>query len=260
MTKKLKNNIRKGLTLFLLLGILFYSCKKEETVNVLKTYFPKDKQIVFSEYIIKNGDTIMDGKYTVCKYNGKKIKSGRYKNGKSIGPLIFYYDNGKIESIDNRYNNKFREVIFNYRNGEVERYELYDDYGNLNFIINFNEQGNVENYKGYPVMEIYQYKIANKEQFKTNINQYLKVGDILKYQYLVANIPNAKRNFNIELVGSDNATIKRTITKKPPVRIDAEEILTKKGINKIKAVVEYKFNDNKKTVIKDSIFFEVKVN
>ena len=42
--------------------------------------------------------------------------------------------------------------------------------------------------------------------------------------------------------------------------IDVEQILTEKGKNIIKAVMEYKFNDNKKTIIKDSVFFEVAVN
>lgn len=257
----LKTNTCKYIVLFFLLGIVFYSCKKEdEKRGVLKTYFPKDKEILISGFIIKNRDTILDGKYIVCKYNGAKIKSGTYKNGKSAGPIIFYFDNGNIESIDNRNNNKFIDALFNYRTGKIERYILYDDFGRSSFIVFFDEQSNVKSYEGFPLLEIYQYKISHKEEFKIKINQYLHVGDTLKYQYIIANIPTAKRNFKIENLSVENTKVKRTFRKTSQVGIHVQEILTKKGINKIRAVVNYEFNDKEKTVINDTISFVVKVN
>ena len=261
MIKTEKKDITKLFILFVLFVFLLYSCKKEnEKRGVLKTYFPKDKEIVFSEYLIKNEDTLLDGKYIVRKYNGEKIKSGAYKNGKSIGPIIFYFDNGNIESIDKRNNNKSIETIFNYRNGKIERYTSYDDFGKSAFIVRFDEQSNVKSYEGYPLMETYQYKIAHKERFKIKINQVLKVGDTLRHNYLVANIPNAKRSLKIENLDIDNAKIKRIITEIPPTAIDVKEVLTKKGINNIRAIVKYKFNDKEKTVINDTVSFEVNVN
>lgn len=127
-------------------------------------------------------------------------------------------------------------------------------------MISFDEYGNVKNYKGYPLMEIYQYKISNKEQFKTKTNQMLKIGDLLKYQYLIANIPTTKRIFKIENIGLDNTRVQRAIRQNPPIGIDVEEILTQKGINTIRAIVQYKFNDKKKTVINDTVSFEVEVH
>jgi len=256
-----KKNISKSFILFLLFGFMLYSCKKEnEKRGVLKTYFPKDRQIVFSGYTIKNGDTILNGKYIVCKYNGQKVKSGVYKNGRGIGPVTFYFDNGNIESVDNRNNDKSIETIFNYRNGKIERYVLYEDFGMSVFIIRFDEQSNVKSYEGLPLIEVYQYKIAHPEEFKINVNQYLKVGDTLKHNYLIANIPNAKRSFKIENLDVDNSKVKRIFTQIPPVGINVKEILTKKGNNRIRAIVKYEFNDKEKTVIKDTISFEVKVN
>jgi antitoxin component YwqK of YwqJK toxin-antitoxin module len=255
-------NIRKYPIIYLLFIILiFYSCKKENGQRgVLKTYFPKDNQIVLSEYIIKNDDTIINGKYTVYKYSGEKIKSGIYKNGKKTGPTTFYYDNGNIECISTSKDDKPIETIYNYRNGKIERYLFYDDFGKTAFIIYFDEFGNVDKYKGYPIIETYQYKIANEEQFKTNINQYLKVGDILKYQYLVANIPNAKRSFKVENISTKGTKSNKKITEKSLIESDIEEVLTTKGINKIKALVKYEFKNKQKTVISDTLSFQVEVH
>ncbi|MDW8849703.1 hypothetical protein SD960_06335 [Flavobacterium sp. MMLR14_040] len=261
MIKELKNKFYRYLIFIFFLGFVFSSCENEKKVNILKTYFPKDKQIVFSEYIIKNGDTILDGNYIVRKYDGIKIKSGVYKNGRAIGPLIFYFNNGNIESID--YKNEKRlsqETKYYYESGKIKKYALSDDLGNTAFIIKYDESGDINSYEGLVLMEVYQYKIAHQEGFKIKINQYLKVGDTLKYKYLLANIPNTKRSFKIENIDVDNSKVKRILRKIPPVESDVKEVLTKKGINTIRAIVKYEFNDKEKTVIKDTISFKVMVN
>jgi hypothetical protein len=152
------------------------------------------------------------------------------------------------------------ESIWNYPSGILERYVKYDEFTNPVFIIRYDEQGNVKSYEGMALIETYQFKLANKEKFKIKTNQVLKVGDVLKYQYLLADIPNAKRDFKIESVGIDNAKINRKIIKKPHQGLNVEEILTKKGINTIRATVRYKFDDKEKTIINDTISFDVEVH
>lgn len=261
MRKMLDKNI-KYLTLFLLLITVFYSCKKEEKVNLVKYDFPEDKQVGYYEYIVNEvKDTILEGNFTIYNYEGKKISSGTNKNGKIAGQSTFYYDNGNIESINNRDNNQLDiDIVYYYRNGKVKRYSMFDELGNLTFFIYFDKQGNPKNYKGNCVVERYQYKIKYAEEFKIKSNQYLIVGDTLKYKYIVANIPNSKRSFKIENLSVDTLKVKRIIKKRHPIYIDVQEVLTKKGINRIQATAQYEFNDSKETVIKYTTFFEVKVN
>lgn len=243
----------------LLLVVYFYL--KENKNNVLKRHDSKTNLDGVYEYKIHNKDTVFHGKFTQYNENGIKKAEGNFVNGHIFGKCIYYFDNANIESVHFRKNSQITiESIWNYPNGKIRKYLKYDDFGMSSFIIYFDEQGNIKDYKGYPIMEIYQYKIANKERFKVNINQYLKVGDILKHKYLIADIPNAKRVFKIENIGIDSTKIKRKFIKKPPVEIDIEEILIKKGVNKIRATVQYQFNDIKKTVINDTIRFEVNVN
>jgi len=249
-------------SIIILLGftVLFF-CNKKEKTFFLKSYNSDKKVTDISQYVIRNGDTILEGQFTQYNQKGNKIVEGNFLNGHINGKSIYYFDSGIIESVHYRKNSKItEESVFNYSNGEVRKYLMYDDFGILDFLIRFDELGNVKSYEGLPVIEIYQYKIANKEQFKTKINQYLKIGDTLKYQYLIANIPNAKRTFKIENLDVDNSKAKRILTQIPPVGIDVKEILTKKGINRIRAIVKYEFNDKEKTVIKDTISFEVNVN
>jgi hypothetical protein len=137
---------------------------------------------------------------------------------------------------------------------------MYDEFGNPVFIIRYDEQGNVKKYDGYALLEVYQYKFAHPEKFKIKTNQVLRVGDTLKHKYLSANIPKATRSLKIKLIDANLLGHRSKMTNNPPVEIDARNVLTTKGVNAIKGVVEYKFNDIKKTVIKDSIYFDVEVN
>jgi hypothetical protein len=77
---------------------------------------------------------------------------------------------------------------------------------------------------------------------------------------VLANIPSAKRSFKIENVGIDNSKIKRIMKQVPATEIDVEEVLTKKGINTIRAIVQYKFDDKVTPVLTDTISFDVNVN
>ncbi|KQB38374.1 toxin-antitoxin system YwqK family antitoxin [Flavobacterium aquidurense] len=260
MTKK--NKILTIIFFSILLGIVvLYFWSSTEKKYVLREYYPNRKQASEYEYVIKDVDTILHGKFIRYNKEGNKIAEGNFVNGEPTGKSIYYFDNGTIESIFYRKNSKIiQEITENYPSGKIMQYTLYDYLGLSAFIAGFDKQGNIDNYEGYPIMETYQYRIANKKRFKTKIEQYLKVGDTLKQQYLVANIPNTKRSLKIENLDIDNTKAKRTFKKTSQTGIEVKEILIKKGINKIRAVVKYEFNDKNKTVINDTISFKVKVN
>lgn len=248
------------LSVLIIALILVRLCTKNEEVKILKKYYPDTKVTDISEYIIKNGDTVLHGKFTQYNEQGIKIAEGNFLDNEPNGKSIYYFEKGNIKSVYYTRNSKIiEESTFYNHDGLIEKYVMYDDLGDSSFIISFDEKG-VRKYDGHPILEIYQYKIANKEQFKTKINQYLKTGDILKYQYLIANIPNTRRYFKIENVGVDNTKIKRTITKIRATTINVEEVLIKKGINRINAIVQYQFNDKVTPNLNDTIHFEINVN
>ena len=72
-------------------------------------------------------------------------------------------------------------------------------------------------------------------------------------------IPNTKRPFKIENLSIDDAKVKRTIIKKEPTSIIVKEVLTKKGLNRIRAVTRYTFNDKVTPVKNDTVYFDVNV-
>ncbi|OXG09578.1 hypothetical protein BC749_1011064 [Flavobacterium araucananum] len=157
-------------------------------------------------------------------------------------------------------NEGIEEKIENFPSGKIMRYTSYDDLGIQAFTVLFDEKGNVENFKGYPLIETYQNQISRKRRLKQDVKQYLKVGDTLKYHYLIANVPNAKRNFKIENTDVDDTKVKRIVKKTSKIGIDVKEVLTKKGINTIEAVLNYEFNDKEKTSITYTEIFEVEVH
>ena len=240
-------------------GIYFY--KSSNYSGVLKEYNSKGVLVGSNEYVIKNGDTILHGQFISYNTHGIKISEGNYVNGYIKGKCIYYYDNGKIETIQYRKKNKIKEETTEYYpNGKVKKYIMSDPFGLEAFIARYDEQGIIKSYEGYPLMEIYQYPIAHKERFKVKINQYLKVGDILKYRYLIANIPDVKRSFKIENISIGNSKVKRTLKYIIPTQINVEEVLIKKGKNVIRAVVKYAFDDKIIQPLNDTISFDVYVN
>lgn len=245
---------KKYIIVFLVLlgltALFFYF--KDEKIHIYKEYSPSGKLIGTNEYVIRNGNPIQHGKFVNYNEKGIKIAEGNFVNNEPYGICSYYYDNGKIESIQYKKTSKItEESTFYNSNGFIRKYIFYNDIGEPYFIINFDQKG-VREYQGPTIKEIYQYNIKN--------DQHLKVGDILKYSYVVANIPNAKRNFRIENVSVNDSKTKRTIKHIPSTRIDVEEILTKKGKNTIKAIVRYEFGDKITPAINDTISFDVNVN
>ena len=245
----------------ILLGlIIFLLCFKDEKVHTLKKYYPDSKETLTFEYIIRNGDTIAQGKSIIYNEKGSKISEASYVNNVLKGKRIHYYDNGKIESIEYIIDNeKKAEILFYSPNGAIEKYAFFSKYKEPIFLISYDEKGPTK-YEGPTIESIYHGKLNSKKQRNIEENQYFKVGDTLIHQYIVANIPNAKRSFKIENISIDNAKVKRTITAKPPTTIEVKEILTTKGKNTIRTVVKYEFKDNIMPAINDTLSFDVEVH
>ena len=263
--KKRKMKINKKykivLSLSLIIVILFFVFYiGEEKVYTSNEYNSKGQLIGINEYVIRNNDTILNGKFERYNDKGILISKGQFLDGHIYGKCKYYYDNGKIEEVHFRKNKDVTlESIFYNPKGFVEKYIVYDYLGNYFFTIYFDEKG-VTNYNGNFQIETYQYKYANKVKFNITEDQNLKIGDTLKYSYIVANIPSAKRSFTIENVGIDNAKVKRILKNVPPAQIDVKEVLTKKGKNTIRSIVRYEFNDKVTPVFTDTLSFDVEVH
>ncbi|AMO21128.1 toxin-antitoxin system YwqK family antitoxin [Flavobacterium columnare] len=246
--------------IIVLLGLIsFYFYSKNESVYILKEYSPNGKLIGTNEYVLRNGDTIMHGQFVNYNENGIKISEGQFVNNEPNGLCTYYDENGIKEVVHYRKNSNITlESTFYNPKGFIEKYVVYDDLGKSSFIIGFDEKG-VTKYNGYFQIETYQYKFSHPEQFKIKEQQYLKVGDKLKYSYLIANIPNAKRSFKIENISVDNSKVKRTLKHIEPCQWDVEEILTKKGKNTIRSIVKYEFKDKVTPVFIDTLSFDIEV-
>ncbi|WP_246236382.1 toxin-antitoxin system YwqK family antitoxin [Flavobacterium ajazii] len=226
---------------------------KDEKVYTYEEYSSSGKLISTNEYVIRDGKSVQQGKFVNYNEKGIKIAEGNFLNNEPNGKSIYYFDNGKLESIQYKKNSKIiEESTFYNTNGLIRKYIMYNDIGEPYFIISFDEKG-VKEYNGTTIKEIYQSKFSNKEQF-------FKIGDVLRYGYILANIPNAKCNFKITNMNLDDLKVKRDIKHLPPTQIEVQEILTKIGKNTIKAIVSYEFEDKITPTINDTISFEIYVN
>ncbi|MCV9930534.1 hypothetical protein OIU83_22935 [Flavobacterium sp. LS1R49] len=241
-----------------LIVLLFYF--KEEETYILKKYSPEGTLLRTKEYVIRNGDTIFHGKFISYNEKGIKINEGQFVDNEPNGNCFYYYDNGKLESLFYRKNSKINlECTYYNQNGLINEYIMCDSLGRTAFIIEFDKK-TVKMYDGYATYPVNQYKIEKEKKYEIYTRDTLKVGDTIRYNYLVANIPNAKRTFKIETVGIDNSKAKRIIKSKLPAEIIVEEILTHKGLNRIKAITQYTFNDKVTRVKNDTVSFDVNVN
>ncbi len=248
------------LTIVIIGLIIFYKFFKTEKVYVFKEFNSKGQLIGTKEYVLRDGNAIIHGKFIDYNIKGIKISDGQFINGHIYGKTSYYYDNGKIEEVHFRKDKETTlESIFYNPKGYIEKYIIYDDYGNFFNTIYFDEKGPT-NYSGRFQIEIYQHKFANKAKFNIKEDQYLKIGDTLKYSYIIANIPNAKLSFKIDNLSIDNSKVKRTQKNILPAQIDVKEVLIKKGKNTIRSIVRYEFNDKVTPVFTDTLTFDVNVN
>jgi len=231
---------------------MFYIYYSKNKIYVLNEYNNSGKLLGTNEYILKNGDTIFNGKFVNYNENGVKVSEGQFKNNELFGKCVYYFDNGKVESIQFKKDSKTVLEDFWYdEDGNIEQYTLYNLKGKPILIINYDKDGVVSKLKGIPLKQV------NEDKF--NLEQQFKLGEVLKYQCLIANIPNTKRSFKIENVGINQATIKRVIKHVEPAEVNVEEVLIKKGSNTFKLIVKYDFNDKITPVLNDTITFNINV-
>lgn len=260
----MKNKYKVALLIVFItiIGLIVFnkSSSNNKKVHILNEYNSAGQLTGFNEYVIRNGDTILNGKFIKYNDEGIKIAEGQFENNEPIGICSYYYDNGKIKSVYYRKNSSINlECTYYDQKGLINKYILCDSVGKTAFIIKFEDKV-VKMYDGYSVWPVSQYKLINKKQVKIKTKDVLKVGDTIRYNFLLANIPNAKRSFKIENSACDNTKSKRIIKSKLPAEIIVEEVLTKKGLNRIKAITQYTFNDNVTQVKNDTVSFDVYVN
>lgn len=240
--------------------VLFYYYVDNSKVYTLKEYNSTRKLIKTHEYIIKNGDTILQGKFLNYNEKGIKIAEGQFINNEPNGICSYYYDNGKIESVFYRKNSKINlECTYYNQSGLIDKYIMCDTIGKTAFIIKFDNKV-VKMYDGYSILPMGLYKLSNKKQYEVKKGDVLKVGDTIRYYSLVANIPNAKRSFKIENIGIDNSKNKRVIKSKLPTEIIVEEVLTKKDLNRIEITAQYTFDDKVTPALNKTVSFDIHVN
>ncbi|WP_375605342.1 toxin-antitoxin system YwqK family antitoxin [Flavobacterium davisii] len=245
------------LLILVITNIYFYN--KEDKIYILKEYSVKGKLIGTNEYIIRNGDTIFQGKFINYNERGIKISEGQFINNEPYGICKYYYDNGKIESVYFRENSKINlESFAYYPDGKIKQYRMYSDFGAPLHTTNFDKDGVTGSYNGRPHFEIHLHKIAN-HQYKQIKNSFT-LGETLKYSYIIANIPKTKRSIKIENISVDNSKVKRTLKHIEPCQWDVEEVLTKKGKNTIQSIVKYEFKDKVTPVFIDTLSFDIEVH
>ncbi|AUX19147.1 hypothetical protein [Flavobacterium columnare] len=160
MTKK--NKLLSLAVILLILAIInFYFYNKEEKIHILKEYSTKGNLIGTNEYIIKNGDSIFNGRFINYNERGIKISEGQFVNNEPYGICKYYYDNGKIESVYFRENSKINlESFAYYPDGKIKQYRMYSYFGAPLHTTNFDKDGVIGSYNGRPHFEIYLHKIV----------------------------------------------------------------------------------------------------
>jgi len=240
--------------------IVFYKRSNDNKVHILKEHNPEGKLIGTNEYVIRNGDTVLQGKFVRYNEKGIKIAEGQFTDNEPTGICSYYFDNGKIRTVYYRKDSKINlESTYYDQNGLINKYIMCDSLGKTAFIIKF-EDKTVKMYDGYSIWPIGQYKLVNKKQVKIKTEDVLKIGDTIRYNYLVANIPNTKRSFKIKNSVGENSKVKRIIKSKLPAEIIVEEVLNTKGRNRIEIIAQYTFEDKETPILNKIVSFDVNVN
>jgi hypothetical protein len=251
MQKRKKLIKRECVFVITVLALMFISCN--DKIGLVKKIVFQDSIYSYGlyEYKIVNGDTVMSGNFSVFDKNGALRRKGKSVRSQFYGMYEDYYPNGKIESSRFRKSNKdIGEVTWFRTDGSLDTYNFYDDLGSVNFVAKYNKMNVLESCNGLILFEVYQFKLNKQDKKKV-----YEIGDKVKYQFMFPNIPNTERDFHFELLGYDNSKIERFVKKIEPVTLDVEEKAVKKGENTIRAYIKYKFKDERKTILADTVSF-----
>ncbi|OWP82622.1 hypothetical protein BWK59_14890 [Flavobacterium davisii] len=264
-----KSIIVVSIAISLIIGLSFYfiNCEnKAEQKYILKTYNSKGKLIDFYESVIKNGDTILNGKFINYNEKGIKISEGHFLNNEPYGNCIFYYENGVEEKRYFRKNSKINlESTYYNKNGILNRYVVCDENDVPIYVIQFDEVG-VTRSSGLLQVELFHHELNknlyDKDEFVKYIqkNNEYKVGDKIKFRFIYPNIPNAKKSYSIEIENSKKKYKLTNIKYSKPFFYDLEEKIQIKGRNKILSIVKYEFKDKVTPVFIDTLKFDIYVN
>ncbi|QYS86000.1 hypothetical protein JJC03_13310 [Flavobacterium oreochromis] len=257
----------KNLILFILL-LIFISCKKNKVIERIN---PENNEREIYNYIIKEGDTVLQGKSYTYNQDGALVLKCSYKNNKLDGNLYRFFDSGKLKEIQNLRNGmndgiavsyfkngKINTLLtysrdtlcgdgfYNYENGNLRKYMLYDSLGKVPFIIRLDSLGRIKSYEGKPVNCFLD-------------SDKIKFGEKFKMDCMLANIPNTIRK--VEFIYSDFHKGKIKIKKSGVNYLLLEETKYKKGKNLLYVIVTYKFNKKYyNQILKDTAFIDYYVN
>jgi antitoxin component YwqK of YwqJK toxin-antitoxin module len=102
----------KNILLLISICLLFANCKQKRQLEQLTDY--NNKLVYEYEYIVKNGDTILDGYYKEYRDNGKIKYDLNYQNGQLHGQAKYYWDNEQCRTILNYENGKILSQQYNW--------------------------------------------------------------------------------------------------------------------------------------------------
>lgn len=243
----------------ILIMIVFFVFYKNEKTQVLKAYSSDTKNTVFTEYEIRDSDTILHGSFKRFNEKNIKIAEGKFVNNDIFGKCSYYYDDGKIEVIHYRKNSDVTlESNFYDKLGFVKSYVMHNAKGEPLFYVDFN-RNKIIKHEGIPISEEGQFVQRKGKIIEITDNEILKIGDTIQYKYIVANIPLSKKSIKFKTDNFDNSKINRKISKKMPTEIIVNEILVKKGLNRINASVKYEFEDKSINYFNYTISFDLNV-
>jgi hypothetical protein len=253
----------KKITL-LILFLTIISCKKNKIIERID---PENNNRETYNYIITNGDTILQGESYTYNEKGEIILKCNYNDGKLDGKLFRYFDDGKLKEVQNlkngiyegvaisyfeeghintlltyRKDTLYGDAYYNYRNGKLRKYVLYDSIGRIPFIVRLDSKGKIKSHEGKPVN-----CFLDTEE--------IKFGEKFKMDCMLANIPNTHRE--VEFVYSDSDKGKRVVKKNGVNYLTVEEEKYKKGKNLLYVIATYKFNDKYyNQILKDTAFID----
>lgn len=260
---KRRNQISK-IYFLLIICYIFISCNKSNNSDYHEFVDSLRNTKVRVYYKEIKGEKIYHGKYISTNNNGKIIKDYNFFNGKLSGKQIRRFDNGNLKAIvfyKNGLKNGY-EIVFNergkkiierkYKNDKIILEEYYyhengkikslifNDYnGDIVFYIEFDKNGYIVKREGILI-----HCFERKNKLNTTC-----------FEIIISNIQNTNRK--IKFVYDDNRKGIRNLKKINDNFILVEEMVTKRGKNRLNVKVEYKFDKKyHNQVLRDSTYVE----